>query len=154
MPKVDLSGLRRPARETKTISLRVAGVSEEIQITVRRLGSLDSINIEGFADQAMRELTGTVFLGDDLVVVSRSTAEMVAVLELAQVGGPDDIYTGESLVRIMAADDHAALEILQLAQWCTEVALDSPPAAAAPTAPESASSTDASTSEPGITPSF
>lgn len=153
MGKVVAELLPRPPREEKVFEMPVKGTDQVVKLRLRRMNKLDMANLQSFVQSAHQRLDGTVVLDEDVIQVSENTAMILTALVMTQQGDPDDIYTEEELLKLMAADDNLVEPIAEAAMWTMPEEDPLPPAE--PSLPNSAgseSSTPASGQESDTLP--
>ncbi|TXH19682.1 MAG: hypothetical protein E6R03_00230 [Hyphomicrobiaceae bacterium] len=122
MPKLDLSLLQKPQRESRTFECETSAGA--FTITLRKIGILDTVNWTSCGDDLHAELSANpVLLHDEVVLASKLTCKVATALVIGQVAGPSECYTERELIALMTEDDFAAMAT-EAFEWLQEESED------------------------------
>jgi len=124
LSKVNVNVLPVREFERKTFEFPIDG--DSIKITVRRLGEMDTLSLQGHADEISAEFNGIIVDGEP-VPVKGDTGYALAVVMPAQKGGPEERYTVDEFLTIMARVPGFIAHLLTIVQWCIDEVSQGPP---------------------------
>lgn len=134
MPKINPDLLPDPERKQKTFSFKVDGTDQKLELTLRQLGSLDSVNIGAIAKRVSLEIN-PVIVGGKGQVIGDELCQLIGAIVMAQVGAPEDHYSEGELALLMAKQDSLVMDFMEASTWVFGGIQTSPPAEAGQTPP-------------------